>query len=375
MLKCNLTTLPKQSLLINKSVTFDVFKMEFLKYFSNHNSINCLANTLTIIKQEETEAITTYLKCFHRNFLSMDYTVVFSNAYVQCTCKLFKTHNSANISSINDTAIILSSNISIGNTCNLSTTTITNNLSGTSNLNTIIKLSSNNIRKFQIKSYSKLEIGNSCLLTDPHLLITPEDALSNNQKTNHNQTLTNNILPAIVIENKSLTAIFLFKIEELSEISLFSGAALKKKPITVMYTNAKIDDHIIKLILDSGSAGSIITKQLMNQLANRTTKTPFGEIDNLLIKVNGIIILIKLSKINATFDWTIQKLQLISTTYGYFKPKTYQVFWANKNHNELPPILTWDNNRKRKQKEKLIWNTDQTLWNNSDYNKLPPDWE
>ncbi|KAG9305504.1 hypothetical protein G9A89_006474 [Geosiphon pyriformis] len=44
------------------------------------------------------------------------------------------------------------------------------------------------------------------------------------------------------------------------------GAALEEKPITAMYTDAKIDGHPIKFILNSGSAGSIITKQLMNQL-------------------------------------------------------------------------------------------------------------
>ncbi|KAG9291292.1 hypothetical protein G9A89_021794 [Geosiphon pyriformis] len=36
------------------------------------------------------------------------------------------------------------------------------------------------------------------------------------------------------------------------------GAALEEKLITAMYTNAKINGQVIKLILDSGSAGSII---------------------------------------------------------------------------------------------------------------------
>ncbi|KAG9303806.1 hypothetical protein G9A89_018703 [Geosiphon pyriformis] len=39
-----------------------------------------------------------------------------------------------------------------------------------------------------------------------------------------------------------------------------------KKSITTMYMDAKVDGQSIKLILNSGSAGSIITKQLMNQL-------------------------------------------------------------------------------------------------------------
>ncbi|KAG9295185.1 hypothetical protein G9A89_006166 [Geosiphon pyriformis] len=53
--------------LINKPQDFNAFKVEFLRYFSNNNSINCLVNMFTIMKQGETEAVTTYLKHFHRN--------------------------------------------------------------------------------------------------------------------------------------------------------------------------------------------------------------------------------------------------------------------------------------------------------------------
>ncbi|KAG9285083.1 hypothetical protein G9A89_009894 [Geosiphon pyriformis] len=53
--------------LVNKPQDFNAFKAEFLRYFSNNNSINRLVNAFTIIKQEETEAVTTYLGCFHQN--------------------------------------------------------------------------------------------------------------------------------------------------------------------------------------------------------------------------------------------------------------------------------------------------------------------
>ncbi|KAG9307510.1 hypothetical protein G9A89_017340 [Geosiphon pyriformis] len=127
------------------------------------------------------------------------------------------------------------------------------------------------------------------------LLVTPKDATTNNLEFNPPQTtLTNNISPATVTENKSLTAILLFELEETINPPLFSKAALKEKPITMMYTNVKVDGHSIKLILDSGSAGSIITRQFIDQLshqvdrtastriitANRVTKTPIGEIDD-----------------------------------------------------------------------------------------------
>ncbi|KAG9284600.1 hypothetical protein G9A89_004642 [Geosiphon pyriformis] len=53
--------------LINKPQDFDAFKVEFLRYFSNNNSINRLVNTFTTMKQEETEAVTTYLGRFYQN--------------------------------------------------------------------------------------------------------------------------------------------------------------------------------------------------------------------------------------------------------------------------------------------------------------------
>ncbi|KAG9300968.1 hypothetical protein G9A89_005026 [Geosiphon pyriformis] len=50
-----------QSLAV-KSQNFNDFKMEFVRYFSNNNSINKLANLFTTIKQGDTEAVTTYLE-------------------------------------------------------------------------------------------------------------------------------------------------------------------------------------------------------------------------------------------------------------------------------------------------------------------------
>ncbi|KAG9284439.1 hypothetical protein G9A89_023696 [Geosiphon pyriformis] len=49
-----------------KPQTFDAFKQEFLRYFSNNNCINYLVNTFITIKQRDTEAITMYLGQFHR---------------------------------------------------------------------------------------------------------------------------------------------------------------------------------------------------------------------------------------------------------------------------------------------------------------------
>ncbi|KAG9285503.1 hypothetical protein G9A89_006491 [Geosiphon pyriformis] len=319
----------------------------------------------------------------------------------------------------------ISIGILIAATCNISTA-VTNSLSTTTiNSNTATKSSYNNIQKPQIQSNPKLEIGNDSSLTDSQfikltikitpadLLVTPEDAAFSKQKTNQ-KPLICNIPPAASTEDKSLTAIFLFELEEITSVLLFSGAALNTKPITAMYTDAKID------------AGSIITKQLMNQLghqvdraasariitADEATKTLIGEIDDFSFKVNGIIVSIKvlvmkatqyqalidndwLTKVNVILDWTMQELQLsqndqhtrVPAICDHFKTintiapliefeeeekkptwEAYQVSWANDNHNELLPILSWNNNNN--EKEKHTWRTTINAWINNSQSKL-----
>ncbi|KAG9290346.1 hypothetical protein G9A89_007077 [Geosiphon pyriformis] len=214
-------------------------------------------------------------------------------------------------------------------------TTVPTQLSATVSGKLSAPTTSNTTTEFISKQNSKAEINTA------KLEIVNEGIPFNNPKTNQKQSLTNNIPPATVTNDKSLAAIFPFKLEETTPVPLFSGAALDTKPITTMYTDAKVDGYSIKLILDSESAGSIITKQLMDQLgyqvncaastriitANGTTKTLIGEIDDFSIKVNGIIVPIKelvmeaiqyqalvgndwLSKTNALLDWNMQKLQI-----------------------------------------------------------------
>ncbi|KAG9287843.1 hypothetical protein G9A89_017438 [Geosiphon pyriformis] len=275
-------------------------------------------------------------------------------------------------------------------------TTATSNLSNTHYSNTTSKPSSNDIREPKIEDHPKLEISNSSLLTNNQDLISKIWAPGIEQQ----QPPINNIPSATITENESLDAIFLFELEESSDTPLFSGAALEEKLIMAMYTNAKIDGHFIKLIFDSGSAGSIITQQLMDQLGcqvdhaastriittDGATKIPIGKIDDFLIEVNGIIVPIKvlvieatqyqvlinndwLSKTNAMLDWTTQEL-VLSQNEKENKPtwEVYQVLWADIDYNKLLPILSWDNNDngKRKQRAELTWETDNLTWTNND---------
>ncbi|KAG9300768.1 hypothetical protein G9A89_023566 [Geosiphon pyriformis] len=81
-----------------------------------------------------------------------------------------------------------------------------------------------------------------------------------------------------------------------------------------LYTDARIGGIDIKLILDSRSAGSIIMKQLMDQLGRRVdcaattwiitadgnTKTLIEEIDNFPFEINRIQIPTKVLVMEAT---------------------------------------------------------------------------
>ncbi|KAG9284432.1 hypothetical protein G9A89_023689 [Geosiphon pyriformis] len=195
-----------------------------------------------------------------------------------------------------------------------------------------------------------------------NLIIGNNDGRNIN-RTKNSSKLSQTIPPAVATEDSSLAAIFPFELEE--NEAMFSGAALdEKRPITAMYTEATVNNTSIKLILNSGSAGSIVTLQLVNQLgfkvdraatsqiitADGSTKLPYGEIDSFPFEINGIVIPTKvlvmdatqyqalvgndwLTKANATLDWTTQKLLInynghqakIPATCGHFqKPSTNQ---------------------------------------------------
>ncbi|KAG9294205.1 hypothetical protein G9A89_021564 [Geosiphon pyriformis] len=266
------------------------------------------------------------------------------NAELLCKLRSISIHlPTNNAAAYLSTNHILNPNLSTTATSNISTTAVTNNLSDICNSNTI-------------KSHSKLEISNSCLPTNPQLLYTTiRIMVSEFRNWVHTKLefpiLFNNIPLATIIEDESLVAIFSFEIEEPSKVSLFN----------------------------SGSADSIIIRQLINQLgcqvnqatstriitANEATKTPIGKINDLFIKVNDIIIPIKIL-LSQNGQYTC-----VPAMCDHFKPiimpsalliefekeekkltwEAYQVFWTNMEHNELPSVFFWDNKEKGKEKD------------------------
>ncbi|KAG9287276.1 hypothetical protein G9A89_008906 [Geosiphon pyriformis] len=265
-----------QSLAV-KSQTFNDFKTEFIRYFSNNNSINKLANLFTTIKQEDTEVVTTYLECFHRNLyqiqaIQTDYFTApqilnqfIRNLHIDLPTAVTHARNfeAANESINQKLEEYLANNRAIYQTPQQRHNS--GNMNCFQNQSRPLSLTAPSLPS-ELCSWNS-ETGTTQHLNSQNylsLLVIPENATPNNQELR--QTSTSNIPPATIMEDKSLDAIFSFELEELSTMPLFSRATLKKKPITAMYTDVKIDGHPIKLIFDSGSAGSIITQQLMDQL-------------------------------------------------------------------------------------------------------------
>ncbi|KAG9290021.1 hypothetical protein G9A89_010327 [Geosiphon pyriformis] len=150
---------------------------------------------------------------------------------------------------------------------------------------------------FRITTTELIQI-TSCYLTIPEESDFQQPALSEGEVTAPRSNSSNNtISPAQIAQNANLSDIFPFKFEaNKSPFLLSNTAANEQKAITAI-----------------GSAGSIITYQLMQQLqrtvnrpaqtvivtADDIKKTPVEEIDNFLFTIDGITIPVKVLVMNA----------------------------------------------------------------------------
>ncbi|KAG9306516.1 hypothetical protein G9A89_004713 [Geosiphon pyriformis] len=157
--------------------------------------------------------------------------------------------------------------------------------------------------------------------TQPSYLTIPEEsdfqqtALSESEVAAPRSNPSNHTIPPVqIVQNANLSDIFPFEFEANESPFLLSNAAVnKQKAITAMYTEATVEGKPIRLILDSGSARSIITYQLMQQLKQNVDrpaqtvivtvddikKTPVGEIDDFLFTIDGITIPVKVLVMDA----------------------------------------------------------------------------
>ncbi|KAG9303051.1 hypothetical protein G9A89_022140 [Geosiphon pyriformis] len=125
---------------------------------------------------------------------------------------------------------------------------------------------------------------------------------SGQQKPNHYYTQLSYLT---IPEELDFQQPALFETNE-SPFLLSNAAANEQKAITVMYTKATVEEKPIRLILDSGSARSIIIYQTVDRpaqtvivTADDMKKTPVGEIDNFSFTIDGITIPVKVLVMDA----------------------------------------------------------------------------
>ncbi|KAG9297166.1 hypothetical protein G9A89_019447 [Geosiphon pyriformis] len=204
-------------------------------------------------------------------------------------------------------------------------------------------------------------------LTMPKGLNFQQTALSEGEVAAPTLNPSNNIiLPAQIAQNANLSDIFSFKFKANKSPFLLSNAAVnEQKAITVMYTEAIVEEKPIQLILNSRLAESIITYQLIQQLqktvdrpaqtviviADGMKKTPVREIDNFLFIIDRITIPVKvlvmdapqyqaligndwLLKANANLDWETQELKISYQGQYTIVPVTCGTF--NKRSKKAP---------------------------------------
>ncbi|KAG9286429.1 hypothetical protein G9A89_014595 [Geosiphon pyriformis] len=195
--------------------------------------------------------------------------------------------------------------------------------------------------------------------TQPSYLTIPEEsdfqqtALSKDEVAVPKSNPSNHIIPpAQIAQNANLLDIFPFEFEANKSPFLLSNAAVnEQKAITAMYTEATVERKPICLILDSGSAGSIITYQLMQQLKRNidrpgqtvivTADAGYQQLNitrkpsrNNALQYQAVVRNDWLLKANANLNWKTQELKISYQGQYTIVPATCGIF--NKQSEKAP---------------------------------------
>ncbi|KAG9300544.1 hypothetical protein G9A89_002422 [Geosiphon pyriformis] len=132
------------------------------------------------------------------------------------------------------------------------------------------------------------------------------------------------IPPAQIAQNANLLDIFPFEFEANELPFLLSNAAVnEQKTITAMYTETEVKEKPIRLILDSRSARSIITYQLMQQL-QKTVDRPA-------------------QTANANLDWKTQELKI---SYQGQYTRVFAICGTFNKKTEKAPVFKFEEEKK-----------------------------
>ncbi|KAG9290700.1 hypothetical protein G9A89_011663 [Geosiphon pyriformis] len=414
--------------LINKPQDFNAFKVEFLRYFSNNNSINRLVNTFTTMKQRKTDAVTRtrdfesaefeanhaqavnlvmnksseldsklkqfsdlinqklkgYLadnsiqettiipkiKCVsqHRPISSGSQRCVFATT-ISTKSGTISKHLSANNTAANLPSINISdSSLSTTATSNISTTT-THNILATPPQNSV-NMTSGHPRPRNTQNW-KLAIVVHQLISSfsnsPSGLHSWNSGIKDattNNSESNQQQALTNNILPATVTNNKLLVAIFF----------FDLKEMIKIPL---FSGTALEEKLIttmyidaKINVDQAVSARIIT-------ANEAIKTPIGKIDNLPIEINGIMVPIKVLVMEATQYQAFLQLSQngqhtqAPTVCGHFKPTNSQPLIELEKETKKP---TWE---AYQQKEEHTWETTIGTWIDDNQNELPPtlSWE
>ncbi|KAG9298896.1 hypothetical protein G9A89_015918 [Geosiphon pyriformis] len=304
---------------------WQAFKDAFLQQFTDNNTFITLRNYFHNIKQETSESVMTYFGRFNkllRQIQQLETNDYYSDAQILdqfiagLKDKLIKKvcpHAPADLATAirhtksyemameeaNNTKLV---NLAIGKTSSTAEEKIDQLTK---------KLVPRNLGQQRPNHYH----------TQPSYLTIPEEsdfqqtALSEDEIAVLRSNPSNHTIPpAQIAQNANLSDIFSFEFEANESPFLLSNTAVnEQKAITAMYTEATVKEKPICLILDSGSAGSIITYQLIQQLkqnvdrpaqtvivtADGMKKTSVGEIDDFPFSIDRITIPVKILVMDA----------------------------------------------------------------------------
>ncbi|KAG9291783.1 hypothetical protein G9A89_012068 [Geosiphon pyriformis] len=332
----------------------DARAIQAISYFlkdTTDSYINCLVNTFTTMKQGETKVVTTYLGHFHRNLhqiqaIDTNYFTVLQilNQFIHgLRSSILQYVHPLYLDTLQDAV-----------TCARDFESTESEANHTQAVNLVMNGSSeldSKLEKFIPKSKPT-----HLLTSDAVISLSTSGVSSSNLST----AVTSNLSTTTATNN----------------LSVPTNPNTTPKLTTQWNPKTKNDSTALEISDSSSSTDpQFFTATIWIMPVEfgywSTPKPEFPE----LFK----------SSVNATLDWNTQKLQLtyqgqhihVPVMCGHFKTSSrekllikleeekekpiweaYQVFWADANHNELPPILSWNDNPKRKQKEELTWETD-----------------
>ncbi|KAG9286049.1 hypothetical protein G9A89_022726 [Geosiphon pyriformis] len=333
--------------LVEPFENWQAFKDAFLQQFTDNNTFITLRNHFCNIKQETSETVMTYFGRFNKLFRRIrqletnDYysdaqildqfiaglkDKLIKKVYLHAPADLAtairhaKSYEMA-IEEANHTKLV---NLAIGETSSAAEKKI--------DQLTKKPYQTPPTQQYQVPARKLVQHNQFTLqnqLQSNHNRINPNNQLvlrnSGEVAAPRSNSSNHTISPAQIAQNANLSDIFPFEFKANESPFLLSNTAVnEQKAITAMYTEAIIKGKPIRLILDSGSAGSIITYQLMQQLkqnidrpaqtvivtADGMKKTPVREIDDFPFSINEITIQVKVLA-NANLNWETQELKIL----------------------------------------------------------------